>query len=777
MEDLPHLDSVGPSFTKGRTYSKLSSAPSGSLPAESQTQPTSRTRNTTLRFRAEEDEANGQLNQIGTDIANQFKLAEETKNVAKDIEKRVHKFCASTAVSIADAVGLSDTCKKHTSVASSAKDPNLTLLCESFGKLAELMRYSELLREQQKEEFERWSFVDSMESSMIYLKAKKKQYEEALVANQNANRAMYNSMRKEKFDLIKASEQKNERDLLQKKIDKMGPETLRAFETKNEEQIAECLQRTARLLLSYKKFFEAGLSSVTALMPDIRTYQHHALRMKEEVQIRISQKESEEEDFKRVSLQVLDEGTEGIKEVSKLSLIRGIVNEERNYVKSLRVVKQTYLEGMLQDTTLFVAITKQDVHSIFSNVEALYSIHSSFYEHLSNDLKAWDGNRVNIQEFVVDFMEIVNGSPSYVQYLSHLHESLATLSKVEENGKMQTFLKNCFLKSNLDLDLHQLLLLPCLHIPKYLQFLEKVIATEDPTVPSYQVLLNAKERISDFADFVTLGYSKSVAKFIFLTAIEFPKDQPSDSDWKDRCYVTEGFLQMVHSAGNVTSVPSSVHTNLNHPTSPIETGDSSAKSTEVYCFLFQDCVLFTTKNRKGKNRFKSQFDINHFQVKSLEDTENLKFAFSLVFKDNSSIVLSGSSQNDKSAWLHHFQRAKSEKDKNKVFGVSLDVLMSSPHERGNDVPSFVEKAIAFLTEKGLKEEGLFRLSGHAKDMSALTAAINQGEEIDLSDKDLHAVAGLLKQFLRNLPEPLFTWKWMDKIFKETQSENHLKKFG
>ncbi len=65
-----------------------------------------------------------------------------------------------------------------------------------------------------------------------------------------------------------------------------------------------------------------------------------------------------------------------------------------------------------------------------------------------------------------------------------------------------------------------------------------------------------------------------------------------------------------------------------------------------------------------------------------------------------------------------------------VFGVSLEMLMSSKGEEGKDVPSFVEKSIQALTQRGLKEEGLFRLSARARDMQVLREMIDKGKPVN-----------------------------------------------
>jgi hypothetical protein len=59
-------------------------------------------------------------------------------------------------------------------------------------------------------------------------------------------------------------------------------------------------------------------------------------------------------------------------------------------------------------------------------------------------------------------------------------------------------------------------------------------------------------------------------------------------------------------------------------------------------------------------------------------------------------------------------------------------------------------------------EGIFRLSGAAAEIQELKQDFDKGNDVDLQDcNDPHVVAGLLKQFLRELPDPIFTYDMYD----------------
>ena len=78
------------------------------------------------------------------------------------------------------------------------------------------------------------------------------------------------------------------------------------------------------------------------------------------------------------------------------------------------------------------------------------------------------------------------------------------------------------------------------------------------------------------------------------------------------------------------------------------------------------------------------------------------------------------------------------------------------------LPPIVAQAVAFLDDKGLTVEGIFRNPANAAVLHALRKAYDNGEDVDLSIvSDAHVVAGLLKLFFRELPEPLLTFELYD----------------
>ncbi|XP_028577749.2 rho GTPase-activating protein 11A isoform X1 [Podarcis muralis] len=104
--------------------------------------------------------------------------------------------------------------------------------------------------------------------------------------------------------------------------------------------------------------------------------------------------------------------------------------------------------------------------------------------------------------------------------------------------------------------------------------------------------------------------------------------------------------------------------------------------------------------------------------------------------------------------------------KGKIFGIALHELPHQDVPEYDRIPCFLVEACKYL-EEHISTEGLFRISGSVVRIKALKGKLDQGENC-LSTAQPCDVAGLLKQFFRELPEPILPSDLQEALIKAQQ---------
>ncbi|XP_068190336.1 rho GTPase-activating protein 24 isoform X3 [Antennarius striatus] len=149
-------------------------------------------------------------------------------------------------------------------------------------------------------------------------------------------------------------------------------------------------------------------------------------------------------------------------------------------------------------------------------------------------------------------------------------------------------------------------------------------------------------------------------------------------------------------------------------------------------------------------------------------------------------LLMASSQNDMEDWVKSIRRVIWAPFGGGIFGQKLEETVRYERRYGNKLaPMLVEQCVDFIRQRGLQEEGLFRLPGQANLVKELQDAFDCGEKPSFDcNTDVHTVASLLKLYLRELPEPVVPFQRYDDFLScskllgkddETQGVKELRK--
>ncbi|XP_045213906.1 rho GTPase-activating protein 24-like isoform X2 [Mercenaria mercenaria] len=149
--------------------------------------------------------------------------------------------------------------------------------------------------------------------------------------------------------------------------------------------------------------------------------------------------------------------------------------------------------------------------------------------------------------------------------------------------------------------------------------------------------------------------------------------------------------------------------------------------------------------------------------------------------NHETFLLSAASDAERQDWIKAIRKVMFSSIGGAIFGTPLEETMEFERTRSKrKVPLIIEACIEFLTAHGLEIEGLFRLPGRMLLVRDLKDRFDEGETVnlDIEEIDVHSVASLLKQFLRELPECLIPYKFYQQFmniamkFQGTKCDNN-----
>ncbi|KAF9519904.1 hypothetical protein BS47DRAFT_1374940 [Hydnum rufescens UP504] len=94
----------------------------------------------------------------------------------------------------------------------------------------------------------------------------------------------------------------------------------------------------------------------------------------------------------------------------------------------------------------------------------------------------------------------------------------------------------------------------------------------------------------------------------------------------------------------------------------------------------------------------------------------------------------------------------------------------------NEAPSIVLMCIREVEARGMDAEGIYRVSGRHAAVQELTHKIERNErafQFNPITEDVYAVSGLLKLYLRELPEPVFRFPLQERLHHSEDREEHI----
>jgi len=200
---------------------------------------------------------------------------------------------------------------------------------------------------------------------------------------------------------------------------------------------------------------------------------------------------------------------------------------------------------------------------------------------------------------------------------------------------------------------------------------------------------------------------------------------------------------------------------------------------KCYCSYIRENRLFCMipyNQTTGKITNTESFRLKSCLRKTTESIDK-RFCFELIPEDrpNITFTMQAQSEDDRLLWLEALD-GREPKFSNSP-GKPSSAEESYLDEAGFN---FIQECVAALTNRGLEEEGLYRIVGVT---SKVTKLLNSGLDrrklatLDLDNVETKTITSAIKTFLRNLPEPLMSFQLHQKFIEAAKYDSYTSRLG
>ncbi|KAG2184658.1 hypothetical protein INT43_000571 [Umbelopsis isabellina] len=198
----------------------------------------------------------------------------------------------------------------------------------------------------------------------------------------------------------------------------------------------------------------------------------------------------------------------------------------------------------------------------------------------------------------------------------------------------------------------------------------------------------------------------------------------------------------------------------------------NSTSSVASTYVKRDSVFRIVTEEGGQYLFQAMNDSDmHDWIRSINGAakEGAARRLTVLVAEAESKLRSGAAEAMNFLDDRHIKKGKDARGS--VYGADISELMPSGH-----IPLVVEKCIEEIERRGLEEVGIYRVAGSGETVSELRQQLNRyATTVNLGDDqwiDINVVADALKQFFRELPEPLLTYERYGDYMKASALQDH-----
>jgi len=200
------------------------------------------------------------------------------------------------------------------------------------------------------------------------------------------------------------------------------------------------------------------------------------------------------------------------------------------------------------------------------------------------------------------------------------------------------------------------------------------------------------------------------------------------------------------------------HANGASTNGTVSVSKGTLKHWKSYWMVLKGKDLLFYKDHKHRKEPVKQLDVTNCSVESVLEVDQ-HTTFKIMNKAGEAFLIEADDEDDKEAWMEYLQEVGCESnDPDGLFGIDLEEIQEVNNE---GIPLVVTICVEAIENNWIDTLGVYRISSTKTKMDALKDALVFGryEEAKKSPFwEVSTISCLIKQWLRDLPNPLCTFE-------------------
>jgi len=423
-------------------------------------------------------------------------------------------------------------------------------------------------------------------------------------------------------------------------------------------------------------------------------------------------------------------------------IFRDLRKSEIALISKLELINNNYYAPLRENLgSKKPMITKKDLETFFGDMEQILLFHLKMREGFELLRLNWP----KIDDIGNTFLQQAEAIKPYGPFVENFYAAFSHIDFIKsKNEQFAEFLAAADKKSSLggfQISLKELLYVPINQIQNYEQALDKMISLTPHDFRGSEALRKAHVVLQETNKFIKESLDEAqnrVGVFEVQRALEdheiLKKKRKFVMTWEsDNCIV------------------------------------GTKKHGDVVVFLFNDVLLISKLKSKDKHKVVEEINLDS-DLQVAKSSEGPKF-FDVISPKVKYTFKFDKAEEAERPFTTISRVIEETNNKIKVFGLPFSFLIERD-KPADGIPTIISDLVKFLDTKK-EADGIFRISATVKEVATLRGAYDKGNSgaIDWKTTSEYAAGGLLKQWFRELPEPIFEFNFYDNVLSLANVED------